>query len=173
LLQQGLYKGFDVTEEWDMAKTSTRLNWWKAGQAAIAMLIGMATPMAGPVVAQQPQPMGTVLIDEEQISFIFSGQGGGGVLNYGDATIPFKIGGLGVGGFGISKIRATGEVYQLNNVNDFFGAYVAARVGWAVGLASGGHIWLENPNGVVLHLKAEREGLILSLGADAIVISPQ
>ena len=31
-------------------------------------------------------------------------------------------------------------------------------------------MWLENPNHVVLHLKAKREGLMLSIGADAIDI---
>jgi hypothetical protein len=36
---------------------------------------------------------------------------------------------------------------------------------------SGGDLWLQNENGVILHLHAKREGLMLSLGGDAIVIS--
>jgi hypothetical protein len=38
------------------------------------------------------------------------------------------------------------------------------------GTASAGDLWLENPAGVVMHLKAEREGLMLSVGANAIDI---
>ncbi len=37
-----------------------------------------------------------------------------------------------------------------------------------VGDASTGDLWLENNAGVVMHLKAKREGLMLSLGADVV-----
>jgi hypothetical protein len=43
--------------------------------------------------------------------------------------------------------------------------------GYAVGKRSGSDLWLQNNAGVIMHLKAKREGLILSLGGDAIVIS--
>jgi hypothetical protein len=121
--------------------------------------------------AQKPPVSGTVVIDATQLSFLVSGQAGGGTLYFGGNAYPFKIGGLGVGGFGISSIRATGKVYQLTDVSQFFGTYFNARVGWAIGQAGRGQMWLENPNGVVMQLKAERQGLILSLGADAIVVS--
>ena len=32
-------------------------------------------------------------------------------------------------------------------------------------------MWLQNPNGVVIELKTKREGLALSLGADAVYIA--
>jgi hypothetical protein len=46
-----------------------------------------------------------------------------------------------------------------------------ARAGFALGNRSAGQLWLQNANGVILHLQANRQGLMLSLGADAIVIS--
>jgi len=55
-------------------------------------------------------------------------------------------------------------------VNDFPGTYGQARYGAVVGTKSTGELWLENTQGVVLKLKAEREGLALSLGADAVYI---
>jgi hypothetical protein len=58
----------------------------------------------------------------------------------------------------------------MKDVAQFPGAYGQARYGFVVGDTSKGELWLENPNGVVLHLKAERVGLALSLGADAIYI---
>ena len=45
------------------------------------------------------------------------------------------------------------------------------RYGFAIGTMSGGDLWLQNESGVVMHLKAKREGLMLSLGGDAMIIS--
>jgi hypothetical protein len=42
-----------------------------------------------------------------------------------------------------------------------------------VGNASAGDLWLKNDKGVIMHLKAKRTGLMLSLGGDAVVISMQ
>jgi hypothetical protein len=39
-----------------------------------------------------------------------------------------------------------------------------------LGRASTGELWLQNNSGVIMHLKAKREGLMLSLGGDAVVI---
>jgi hypothetical protein len=35
----------------------------------------------------------------------------------------------------------------------------------------GGQLWLENPNGVIMSLRARRQGLAVSLGADAVVVA--
>jgi hypothetical protein len=77
---------------------------------------------------------------------------------------------LGIGGFGISKITATGEVYNLASIGSFGGRYLQGRYGLAIGDVSTGELWLKNAKGVVLHLQAERRGLALSLGGDAIYI---
>jgi hypothetical protein len=69
-----------------------------------------------------------------------------------------------VGGIGVSKIEARGEVFGLQRLDDFAGAYAQARYGFALGTTSAGELWLQNRKGVVMHLKAKREGLILSLG---------
>ena len=130
-------------------------------------LVGMSLAMG----AKAKEPSGSVTIDETQVAFIISGVVGGGKLYFREKTYDFKIGGFGIGGIGGSSIRAVGEVYDLRNVNDFPGVYGEARAGYAVGRQSAGHLWLQNPNNVVLHLRAAREGLILSLGADGVVIS--
>jgi hypothetical protein len=39
-----------------------------------------------------------------------------------------------------------------------------------LGNVSAGELWLENPNGVLINLRARRTGLALSLGADAVII---
>jgi hypothetical protein len=45
------------------------------------------------------------------------------------------------------------------------------RYGFAIGTARAGDLWLQNEAGVIMHLKAKRTGLMLSLGGDAVVIS--
>ncbi len=144
------------------------------GRAALAaLLLGsilVGIPLARPAMAGELKQSGTVYIKQVQIAWIGSGNLGGGTLQYNGRSWPFTIGGLGIGGFGISQITATGEVYNLKDVAQFQGAYVQARAGFAIGTVSAGELWLQNPNGVVLHLKAERVGLALSLGADAIYV---
>jgi hypothetical protein len=110
-------------------------------------------------------------MQEVQVAYLASGGGGNGTLFYHGAAYPFTIGGLGVGGIGASTISAEGEVYKLNALSQFAGAYGEARYGFALGNLSKGDLWLQNEAGVIMHLKAKREGLMLSLGGDAIVIS--
>jgi len=128
--------------------------------------VGLASPLAADDLVQS----GTVRIEQVQIAFIGSGNLGGGTLLVGGKEYDFTVGGLGVGGIGISKMTATGAVYNLRNLNDFAGAYVQGRYGLAVGNLSAGELVLENTRGVVLRLKAERTGLALSLGGDAVYI---
>jgi hypothetical protein len=116
---------------------------------------------------------GTVDMNQVQAAFIGSGGGGSGTLYYHGQSYPFAVGGLGIGGIGASTINAQGEVYGLNRVADFPGTYAQGRYGIVVGNASAGDLWLKNDKGVVMHLKAKRTGLMLSLGADAVVISMQ
>ena len=118
----------------------------------------------------QPKPSGTVTIHQVQVSFIGSGAGGGGTLHFQGRNYPFKLGGLGIGGIGVTSIDATGTVYNLTRVEDFEGTYGETRTGWAVGSEGKGQMWMKNPNGVYIHLMAQRKGLSLNLGASGMVV---
>jgi len=140
------------------------------------VLVAALAAGAGPATSQgsggQPplSKTGMVEIEQVQVALFYSGNLGGGRLHYNGKTYPFTVGGLGIGGIGLSKMEATGEVYNLKSVGDFAGAYGQARYGLAVGDRSTGSLWLQNTNGVVIELKAKRQGLALSLGADAVYI---
>jgi hypothetical protein len=125
----------------------------------------------GPEAVTGQTPDGYVTMEQVQAAYIGSGSAGSGTLYYGGSEFPFTVGGLGIGGIGVSTIEAEGEVYELDDVAEFPGAYAQARYGFALGTASGGDLWLQNESGVILHLKAKRTGLMLSLGGDAVAIS--
>ncbi len=147
----------------------------KVGCKALGLAMAFLAVIAlqhGSAFAQskRPQQSGTLTIEQIQVAFIFSGNVGGGKLHYKGKTYPFSIGGLGVGGIGISSIKATGEVYDLKRLADFDGGYAQARTGIVLGDKSAGSLWLENAAGVYIRLSAKRKGIALSLGIDGIYI---
>jgi hypothetical protein len=127
----------------------------------------------GPQAVAGLSPDAAIDMHEVQVAYLASGGGGTGKIFYQGQSHPFTIGGLGVGGIGASTISAAGEVYKMPSLAQFPGAYAQARYGFAIGAMSGGDLWLQNEAGVILHLHAKREGLMLSLGGDAIAISMQ
>jgi hypothetical protein len=140
--------------------------------ACVLYLAGCAGSVElGPDAVKGQTPDGTVEMHEVQAAYIGSGSGGTGVLIFRGGEYPFEVGGVGVGGIGLSTVEARGEVYNLSDLAQFPGTYGQARYGFAIGTASAGDLWMQNEAGVIMHLKAKREGLMLSLGGDAVVIS--
>ncbi len=154
---------------------------WPAGLgrlAAAAILVGglaacgqTSSVKIGPEAIAGLTPDGTVEMHQVQVAYIGSAGGGSGTLYHRGRAYPFTIAGLGVGGLGASTIDAEGEVFKMSNLSQFAGAYAQGRYGFAIGNTSGGDLWMQNEAGVILHLKAKRTGLMLSLGGDAVVIS--
>ncbi|MBX6372719.1 MAG: hypothetical protein IRZ13_00610 [Acetobacteraceae bacterium] len=146
-----------------------------AGAAPLALLpvaVGCQSDVrVGPEAIAGRSPDATVRMDEVQAAYIGSGSVGNGTLYYRGRNYPFTITGAGIGGIGVSTIDAQGEVYNLRNLSQFPGAYGEARYGFALGTASAGDLWLQNEAGVIMRLKARREGLMISLGGDAMVIA--
>jgi hypothetical protein len=138
--------------------------------AAALVNLAACTTQSGSMSLQGKPLSGYVQMTQVQAAYIGSGNAGNGTLRYHGHTYSFTVGGLGVGGIGLSKIEAKGEVYGLERLSDFPGAYVQGRYGLAVGNASVGDLWLKNGKGVIMRLVAKRQGLMLSLGGDAVVI---
>ena len=115
-------------------------------------------------------PDATIDVDEVQIGYLVMGTLGGGTLHYQGKDYRFKIGGLGAGGVGADKLKASGEVYGLKNPGDLAGEYLDARVGIAATVKGKGNLWLKNDKGVHMHLKSQLEGLALTLGGDALTV---
>jgi len=114
---------------------------------------------------------GTVLIKQYQAAWIGSGTLGKGTLTHKGQSYPFRIGGLGFGGFGVAAIDAHGTVYNLPDLESFAGTYGNARIGATAADKGKGRLWLKNTNGVVLKLWTQMKGLALTGGVDGIVIT--
>ncbi len=71
---------------------------------------------------------------------------------------------------GIHKVHLVGEVYNLADVNDFAGVYFAAEAGVTVVKGKGG-LSMKNDKGVVIHLKANADGVALNLGVEGFKIT--
>jgi hypothetical protein len=145
-----------------------------AALVTLAMLIALSACSSqggGPSNAVAGKtPDATVEMKQVQAAFIGSGGGGDGVLYYQGRRYPFTVAGLGIGGIGASAIEAHGDVYDLHDVAEFPGTYAQGRYGFAFGQKSAGDLWLKNDTGVIMRLIAKRQGLMLSLGGDAVLI---
>ena len=139
--------------------------------AALGLIFLSGCNPSDPLSLEGRTPDGTVTMSMVQAAFIGSGSGGTGTLSFRGRTHTFTTVGLGVGGIGASTVQAEGEVYGLTDLAQFPGTYARARAGFALGTMSAGQLWLQNTNGVILHLQASRQGLMLSLGGDAVVIT--
>ena len=137
-------------------------------RGALAVLLLSLLP--GLASTQDKPQSGTVRIHQVQVALLLSGNLGGGELDFNGKTYEFTIGGLGVGGIGVSSLDATGTVHGLKDAADFEGVYGQARYGYAAGNESAGKLFLQNPAGVEMVLQADRAGLALSLGADGVVV---
>ena len=133
------------------------------------MVIGFIFFVASMASAQEKIPSGTIKIDETQLGFIIGGDIGKGILTYQGVDYSFKTGGIKVGGMGIAKISAVGEVYDLFDLSQFPGTYVAGDYGISLGGGVGGMV-LKNQNDVFLRLRSTMEGVDLNVGLEGLNI---
>ena len=141
-----------------------------------AALLSVAGCQSSPIPTKVPtaesvaglSPVGTVTLSE---TFVGGFAGGSGVLTYQGKKHPFRVVGTVFGpGGSVSKLSVAGDVYKLDDISQFPGAY-AQGTGKA-GLETSGKsdLWLENKAGVVMHLTGTSSGVTLSLGRDEIFI---
>jgi LysM repeat protein len=133
------------------------------------MVIGFIFFVASIASSQEKVPSGTINIDETQLGFIIGGDIGKGTLHYQGVDYSFKTGGIKVGGVGIAKISAVGEVYDLFDLSQFPGTYVAGDYGVSLGGGVGGMV-LKNQNDVFLRLRSTMEGVDLNVGLEGLNI---
>lgn len=120
--------------------------------------------------AEDVKPSGTLKVKETEVGLIIGGDWGKGSLTFGGSEHPFKMTGAKIGGVGITQSDVSGDVYNLNDVADFYGTYFKAEAG-ITGVVGREGSWVKNSKGVSLHLKSDSEGLALSIGVEGLEIS--
>jgi hypothetical protein len=96
--------------------------------------------------------------------FVSASGVGSGSLNFRGRTYPFTLVGSLIGLGAISTLQASGEVYKLRDVSQFSGPWIQGTGSLAITTKANGELWLENRNGVVMHLTAAQAGLTFSAG---------
>lgn len=144
-------------------------------------LVSMATMMliCGAAIADQAQdvkaatdsstPDGTVSLSATSVAAGVGWVWGNGKLTYKGKGHSFKVSGLSVVDAGVSSITATGQVYNLANLQDFAGNYTVAAAGIALGGGAGAS-YLKNEHGVVIKLVETEQGLRFNLAGEGVKI---
>ena len=120
--------------------------------------------------AQNPTPSGKISVSSTSIAAGIGVSWGDGILNFKGKQYHFSVDGLTLVDFGISKANAVGDVYNLNDVSQLSGTYLAAEAGFALGGGMSG-ISLRNQNGVIIFLHSVSQGAKLQLGPSGIKIT--
>ena len=121
-------------------------------------------------MAADPPPSGTVKLTSKAVAIGVGVSWGDGTLTFGGKTYPFSIDGLSVADLGVSDITSSGEVFNLKNVADFSGNYVAGEAGIAIAGGPTDTI-MKNENGVVLRLHGTQQGARLTLAAQGVKLT--
>ena len=137
---------------------------WRATLFALVLLFA-----ANPAKAQSEAPSGKISIETTSIAAGIGLSWGHGKLSFNGKRYGFSIDGVTLVDFGFGKSTATGEVYNLTDIADFEGNYVAAEASFALGGGVGG-VSLRNPNGVVIRLNSVAQGARLQLGSSGMKI---
>jgi hypothetical protein len=134
---------------------------------ALFLVLALATTA---VAAEKATPSGKVTIESRSIAAGVGVTWGDGKLNFKGKVYPFSIDGLSLVDWGIAKVSATGDVYNLTDPAKFVGTYVAAEAGLTLAGGMGGMV-LRNENGVILHIRSTSRGARLTLGTSGLKIT--
>jgi hypothetical protein len=133
------------------------------GLATVAAL-GLCLTVAR---AEEKTPDATLRLSGGSVAAGVGINWGGGTLTFKGKEYPVDVKGLSVGDVGVTKIEASGKVYNLKSLDDFNGNYTAAAGGvTAAGGASGAV--MKNQNGVTVELVSTTQGVKVTVGAGGV-----
>ena len=142
-------------------------------RVAIGMVavIAVVSLFAGLSFAQAKKKAdATLSLTEGSVAVGIGWSWGKGTLSYKGKKYPVKVEGLTVGEVGVTRASATGNVYNMKNLADFDGTFVAGGAGATVG-GGAGITTMKNQNGVTIDLKSTTQGASLKLAAEGLKLS--
>ena len=136
---------------------------------AAAVLVAAMTTLSTAGLAQDKAPDATFRYSGAAAAVGVGVSWGHGTLTFQGKDYPFRMRGLDIADVGITKITATGGVYNLQRVGDFAGAYAAASAGAALAGGGAGAV-MKNDRGVVVRMVSTSEGAQLKLAVEGVTI---
>jgi hypothetical protein len=137
--------------------------------SSLAQLVLLVAYMTNDVYGQSPTPSGKISIESNSIALAVGVNWGEGKLTFKGKRALFAVNGLTLVDVGIAKASAVGEVYNLTDISQFEGTYLAGEAGFDLSGGMGG-ISMRNKNGVILHLRGDSEEALLQLGRGGMTV---
>jgi len=131
--------------------------------------LGCLAVFAG-AMAADPPVSGTVKMSSKAVAIGVGVTWGDGTLTFGGKPYAFSVDGLGVADLGVSDITTSGEVFNLKNVADFSGNYVAGEAGIAI-VGGPTDTVMKNEKGVVIRVHGTQKGARLTLAAQGVKLT--
>ena len=132
-----------------------------------ALMAVAALGLALSVAQAEDTPDATLKLSKGSVAAGIGFSWGSGTLTYQGKDYPITVNGLSVGDVGVSRIEASGKVYNLKKLADFDGNYTAATAGATI--AGGASVTaMKNQNGVSVHLVSTSQGLKWNLSASGV-----
>jgi hypothetical protein len=128
---------------------------------ALFLFVGALATTA--ISGEARKPSGRVTMESKSIAAGIGVSWGDGKLTFKGKEYPFTIDGLSVVDWGISRVSATGDVYNLTDVSKFAGTYLAAEAGFTLAGGAGG-MTMRNSEGVIMNVRSTSRGASLTLG---------
>jgi len=114
-------------------------------------------------------PSATIAVQAKTVALGVGYSWGDGKIKFKNKEYRFSVDGISLVNIAYTRVNATGNVYDLHNLSDFAGNYVASQAALAV--AGGkGDLTMRNGKGVTIHLQSAQAGVGMSLGASGITI---
>jgi hypothetical protein len=109
------------------------------------------------------KPSATLKLKSRSVALAAGVSWGDGVLTFQGKDYPFSVSELSLIDLGVSSVNATGRIYNLTNLADFSGNYVASQATFAVAGGTG-ELTMTNAKGVVIALSSQESGTQLTVG---------
>jgi hypothetical protein len=139
---------------------------WKVYERNEALIVGTDKPVS--YHREDPRkPSGAIRLKSKSVALGAGVSWGDGMLTFQGKDYPFSVSELSLLDLGASAVTGTGRVYNLNDLADFSGNYVATQATFAVAGGTG-ELTMTNAKGVVISLSSQESGTQLTAGPSGI-----
>jgi hypothetical protein len=145
------------------ARTEIERLKWKVYERSEELVVAQNKPYSAYQRESGKTPSAELTLSSRSIALGAGITWGDGTLNFHGQSHPVSISGLSLIDLGISRVSAKGSVYDLNNLADFSGNYVATQATFAIAGGTG-ELAMINEKGVVITLTSDQSGTQLTAG---------